>query len=224
MSVVFYAPELEWDHSLDFLSLLILSLSVSSAIRAAFWWVLIRWNDSKLFSSARRFHFTERKRTLLLRIVFFEVPDSIDYEERLFYSSEEEEIPKIHKSFCQWSLNVGIAILSSIAINWIVLRPLHWTHFHSSLRILFDFNVSLLPLSLSLSAAHNVIEPPANLDAPGEMGRPVNLPANMSAETKKLVDEGWLNNAFNQYASDLISVHRSLPDPRDEWWVRFSFK
>lgn len=72
--------------------------------------------------------------------------------------------------------------------------------------------------NLSVSA-HNVIDPPADLDAPGEMGRPVILPTNMTTETKKLVDEGWLNNAFNQYASDLISVHRSLPDPRDEWWV-----
>ncbi|XP_014483748.1 PREDICTED: putative polypeptide N-acetylgalactosaminyltransferase 9 [Dinoponera quadriceps] len=53
--------------------------------------------------------------------------------------------------------------------------------------------------------------------APGEMGRPVILPTNISAQTKKLVDDGWLNNAFNQYASDLISVHRSLPDPRDQW-------
>lgn len=53
--------------------------------------------------------------------------------------------------------------------------------------------------------------------AAGEMGRPVILPTNMSTQTKKLVDDGWLNNAFNQYASDLISVHRSLPDPRDQW-------
>lgn len=66
-------------------------------------------------------------------------------------------------------------------------------------------------------AVLNVIAPPADLDSPGEMGRPVVLPANMSAEMKSLVEEGWLNNAFNQYASDLISVHRSLPDPRDEW-------
>ncbi|XP_011700985.1 PREDICTED: putative polypeptide N-acetylgalactosaminyltransferase 9 isoform X2 [Wasmannia auropunctata] len=60
---------------------------------------------------------------------------------------------------------------------------------------------------------------PRKLDATaaGEMGRPVILPANMSAQTKKLVDDGWLNNAFNQYVSDLISVHRSLPDPRDQW-------
>lgn len=51
----------------------------------------------------------------------------------------------------------------------------------------------------------------------GEMGKPVVLPANLTADVKKLVDDGWKNNAFNQYASDLVSLHRSLPDPRDEW-------
>lgn len=54
-------------------------------------------------------------------------------------------------------------------------------------------------------------------DAPGEVGRPVILPTNMSVEMKKAVDDGWQKNAFNQYASDLISIHRSLPDPRDPW-------
>ncbi|XP_050429711.1 putative polypeptide N-acetylgalactosaminyltransferase 9 isoform X2 [Adelges cooleyi] len=51
----------------------------------------------------------------------------------------------------------------------------------------------------------------------GEMGRPVVLPANLTDDVKQLVSEGWTKNAFNQYASDLISVHRKLPDPRDEW-------
>ena len=35
-------------------------------------------------------------------------------------------------------------------------------------------------------------------------------------ETKAKIDAGWLNNAYNEYVSDLISVHRSLPDPRDK--------
>lgn len=39
----------------------------------------------------------------------------------------------------------------------------------------------------------------------------------MSDEMKKAVDDGWTKNAFNQYVSDLISVHRTLPDPRDAW-------
>ncbi|XP_055856085.1 putative polypeptide N-acetylgalactosaminyltransferase 9 [Episyrphus balteatus] len=32
-----------------------------------------------------------------------------------------------------------------------------------------------------------------------------------------MFDKGWEKNAFNQYASDLISLHRSLPDIRDDW-------
>lgn len=54
-------------------------------------------------------------------------------------------------------------------------------------------------------------------DSPGEMGKPVHLPKNMTDEMKKAVDDGWLKNAYNQYASDLISVHRKLRDERDEW-------
>ncbi len=50
------------------------------------------------------------------------------------------------------------------------------------------------------------------------MGKPVKLD-NPSPEVKALIDEGWKNNAFNQYASDIISLHRSLPDPRDEWYL-----
>ncbi|KAK5641529.1 hypothetical protein RI129_010076 [Pyrocoelia pectoralis] len=62
---------------------------------------------------------------------------------------------------------------------------------------------------------NRVLLPPQSMA--GEMGKPVVLPTNLSAEVKKMVDDGWLKNAFNQYVSDMISVHRSLPDPRDEW-------
>lgn len=78
---------------------------------------------------------------------------------------------------------------------------------------------SLISDSFNDSIGGGVLAVPRDPDAvaAGEMGRPVILPTNMSTQTKKLVDDGWLNNAFNQYASDLISVHRSLPDPRDQW-------
>lgn len=64
-----------------------------------------------------------------------------------------------------------------------------------------------------------VIAPPNedSLDAPGAMGKPVVLPKDMPPEMKKAVDDGWTKNAFNQYAADLISIRRSLPDPRDPW-------
>lgn len=54
-------------------------------------------------------------------------------------------------------------------------------------------------------------------DLYGEEGKPVVLASNISADVKKLIDEGWEKNAFNQYVSDLISLHRTLPDPRDPW-------
>jgi polypeptide N-acetylgalactosaminyltransferase len=68
-----------------------------------------------------------------------------------------------------------------------------------------------------LDGLGGVLPIPSDPNGPGEMGKPVVLPTNITAEQKKLVDDGWQNNAFNQYASDMISVHRSLPDPRDEW-------
>ena len=58
--------------------------------------------------------------------------------------------------------------------------------------------------------------PPQDPNAPGELGKPVKFDDPDTA-MKKLIDEGWKNNAFNQYASDIISLHRSLPDPRDDW-------
>ena len=68
--------------------------------------------------------------------------------------------------------------------------------------------------------AEGVVPPPRDPNAPGEMGKPVKFD-NPEPETQKLIDAGWKNNAFNQYASDIISLHRSLPDPRDQWFVLF---
>uniref|UniRef100_T1KB10 Polypeptide N-acetylgalactosaminyltransferase n=1 Tax=Tetranychus urticae TaxID=32264 RepID=T1KB10_TETUR len=50
---------------------------------------------------------------------------------------------------------------------------------------------------------------------PGELGKPVVLPTNVSSEVQSLVSKGWEDNAFNQYISDMISLRRSLPDVRD---------
>ena len=49
----------------------------------------------------------------------------------------------------------------------------------------------------------------------GEMGAAVNIEREQLTEEQKLVyDKGWQNNAFNEYVSDKISLHRTLPDPR----------
>ncbi|XP_070210462.1 polypeptide N-acetylgalactosaminyltransferase 5-like [Littorina saxatilis] len=54
-------------------------------------------------------------------------------------------------------------------------------------------------------------------DFPGEGGQPVDINISLlTFEQKARFDLGWKHNSFNQYASDLISVHRSLPDNNPE--------
>ncbi|KAK3603621.1 hypothetical protein CHS0354_017339, partial [Potamilus streckersoni] len=48
------------------------------------------------------------------------------------------------------------------------------------------------------------------------MGKPVIIYKDkLSPEERKKYDHGFIRNSFNQYASDMISLHRSLPDVRD---------
>jgi polypeptide N-acetylgalactosaminyltransferase len=62
-----------------------------------------------------------------------------------------------------------------------------------------------------------LIEPVHNPDGPGENGKGINIEKDkLSDEDKQKFDLGWKNNAYNQYASDMMSLHRSLPDVRDK--------
>lgn len=61
--------------------------------------------------------------------------------------------------------------------------------------------------------------PEVSLDSksPGEFGVHVIVSRDSLSEAeKKIFDYGWKTNSFNQYASDMVSVHRALPDFRDE--------
>ncbi|CAF0988044.1 unnamed protein product [Rotaria sp. Silwood1] len=54
------------------------------------------------------------------------------------------------------------------------------------------------------------------LGGPGEMGNAVRIDKDkLSKEEKQKYDDGWKNNAFNQYVSDMISLRRNLADIRD---------
>ncbi|XP_076361444.1 putative polypeptide N-acetylgalactosaminyltransferase 9 [Tachypleus tridentatus] len=68
---------------------------------------------------------------------------------------------------------------------------------------------------VSGSQGHGVLTPPTDPDGPGEMGKPVKL-NNLTQSQQAMVQQGWDKNAFNQYVSDLLSLHRSLPDVRDK--------
>ncbi|VDM60112.1 unnamed protein product [Angiostrongylus costaricensis] len=51
----------------------------------------------------------------------------------------------------------------------------------------------------------------------GENGKAVHInKTSLTPEQKKRYDLGFQNNAFNQYASDLISIHRTLPENADK--------
>ncbi|KAL3832574.1 hypothetical protein ACJMK2_024207 [Sinanodonta woodiana] len=58
--------------------------------------------------------------------------------------------------------------------------------------------------------------PQINPGAPGEMGKPVIIDrTKLSPQERDKFEAGFRKHAFNQYVSDMISLHRSLPDVRD---------
>ena len=53
-------------------------------------------------------------------------------------------------------------------------------------------------------------KPPLDLNAPGELGRPVKLTLNQDEKRKE--EESLQKHQINIYVSDKISLHRSLPE------------
>ncbi|XP_066904273.1 putative polypeptide N-acetylgalactosaminyltransferase 9 [Halyomorpha halys] len=61
---------------------------------------------------------------------------------------------------------------------------------------------------------HNINEAESHFY--GEMGKPTEL-KNISDEIQELIDDGYDKFSYNEYLSDRISLHRTLPDMRDPW-------
>lgn len=73
-------------------------------------------------------------------------------------------------------------------------------------------------IALSLKAP--VME--SHLLLTGENGKGMNVDkSKLSPEELKKYEQGFQRNAFNQYVSDKMSLHRTLPDVRDKEWVPF---
>lgn len=52
---------------------------------------------------------------------------------------------------------------------------------------------------------------------PGENGDPVQLPANLSDNVQKLIEEGYNTHGYNAFVSSMVSLNRNIPDIRSEW-------
>lgn len=77
-------------------------------------------------------------------------------------------------------------------------------------------NTTLVSVEVSERDRLRHLEKLAPPDAPGEFGNPVHIDRRkLSPEQQKRYDELFKRNSFNQYASDMISVHRRLPDIRN---------
>ncbi|KAJ8314021.1 hypothetical protein KUTeg_008582 [Tegillarca granosa] len=63
------------------------------------------------------------------------------------------------------------------------------------------------------------------IEEAGENGKAIIINKDsLSPEERKKYDDGFQKNAFNQYASDMMSLHRSLPDVRDEECKTLKYK
>ncbi|XP_058465129.1 putative polypeptide N-acetylgalactosaminyltransferase 9 [Malaya genurostris] len=60
-------------------------------------------------------------------------------------------------------------------------------------------------------------QPESGTFPPGDMGVAVELGSDIKSDIRHQVDEGWNTQGLNQYASDIVSVFRRLPDIRDDW-------
>ncbi|KHJ85574.1 hypothetical protein OESDEN_14695, partial [Oesophagostomum dentatum] len=75
-------------------------------------------------------------------------------------------------------------------------------------------NIRKLPFTVNTS---DPIYRSGDPNQEGENGRAVKIDKNqLTPEQKKLYEVGFDKYAFNKYASDLISIHRKLPDVADK--------
>lgn len=74
-----------------------------------------------------------------------------------------------------------------------------------------------MPKRFVLDPQNPIYRTDLSIEQPGEEGRAVKVNKNdLNAKEKAAYDEGWKKNAFNEYASNKISIHRSLPKVADK--------
>lgn len=110
----------------------------------------------------------------------------------------------------------------STILKFIVVISLLW--FTVAFFLLRDISVTVTEQVVQKFTNHSTtsrsikqLELPSMIPGAGDNGLPYHVNANADENIKNLVSEGWQKNAFNQYVSDVISLHRRIPDKRNDW-------
>ena len=97
--------------------------------------------------------------------------------------------PRYRTTICKLKLIIATPIL------WIIIL------------LYTDKNAKSYSVYSELEGSDDQI-PLRNIDGPGEMGKSVEI-YDPGKDTNDMIDKGWVDNGFNQYVSEKISIHRS---------------
>ena len=134
------------------------------------------------------------------------------------FRSDSSSLPFSHHDI---PINVINRIITSPSIVDRIRNTLPFKHQnHIDYDHLLKERVKIREQARKMNAQVQVIAPVIdnhrNLSGLGEMGKPVRIKkSELSEDERKKYYDGWKNNAFNQYASDMISLRRTLADMRD---------
>ncbi|XP_015912972.1 putative polypeptide N-acetylgalactosaminyltransferase 9 isoform X2 [Parasteatoda tepidariorum] len=165
---------------------------------------------SKKTTSSKKRHcnliYYQRRKSLIIKIVLFiavswlGITMLMNFSDKVRVEKAEEEV---------------VEAVNYIEQNQVIANPTVGVEKHEGRKPRQSKEEYLhIPMNVPHHAEmEQAVLPLPDHDQPGEYGKPVVL-TNLTKEEQDLIATGWEHNAFNQYVSDLISLHRKLPDVR----------
>lgn len=116
-----------------------------------------------------------------------------------------------------------LLVISLVAFVWIYVSNSHEKIYRKFQQFDSSSDVALEDDDKNFNKEFKEIDPAyekyikeLGLKDPGENGEGVELPEDIPSEIKRKVQEGYDRHGFNSFVSNLISLNREVPDPRDE--------